>query len=132
MIKLFSILTSCLILIQSLNIDYKDIVQLDELIEHSKFHSEAYGDNFLSFIAKHYGDLKQEHNKQHQEEKKEHEQLPFNHQSCAHASVASVFIPVNIQLLKSEPITTKDSNFYYLELNSLFEKTSVFQPPKYA
>lgn len=132
MIKLFSILTSCLILIQSLNIDFKDIVQLDELIEHSKFHSEAYGDNFFSFIAKHYGELKQEHSKQHQEEKKEHEQLPFSHLSCVHASVASVLIQANIQLLKSEPVSTNSSNFYYEELYSLFEKTSIFQPPKLA
>jgi len=129
-IKLFSILTSCLILIQSLNIDFKDIVQLDELIEHSKFHSDTYGDNFFSFIAKHYGELKQTHSKQHQEEKKEHEQLPFNHQSCAHTSLASVLIQTNIHLLKNEPIIT--NNFYYQELYSLFEKTSVFQPPKYA
>ena len=119
-----------MILIQSFNIDFKDIVQLDELIEHSKFHSEAYGDNFFSFIAKHYGELKQEHNKQHQEEKKEHEQLPFNHQSCAHASVAFVLIQANIHLLKNEPIIT--NNFYYQELYSLFEKTSIFQPPKFA
>ena len=132
MIKFFSILTSYLILIQSLNIDFKDIVQLDELIEHSKFHSETYGDNFFSFIAKHYGELKQEHNQQHEEEEKEHEQLPFNHQSCAHASVASVLIQSSIQLIKSEPVTTNRSNFYYQELHSLFEKPSIFQPPQLA
>jgi hypothetical protein len=129
-IKLFSILTSCLILIQSLNIDFKDIVQLDELIAHSKFHSETYGDNFFSFIDKHYGELKQEHSIKHHEEKKEHEQLPFDHQSCVHTSVASILIQANIHLLKNEPIIA--NNFYYQELYSLFEKTSVFQPPKYA
>ncbi len=132
MIKLFSIATSCLILIQSLNIDINDIVQLDELIEHSNFHSEAYGDSFFSFIGKHYGELKQEHSKQHQEEKKEHEQLPFSHKSCAHASIDSVLIQTTFQLLKSEPITTNRSNFYYEELNSLFEKSSLFQPPQLA
>ena len=132
MIKLFSILTSFLILIQSVNIDFKDIVQLDELIAHSKFHSEAYGDNFFSFIAKHYGELKQEHSEQHQEEKKEHEQLPFNHQSSGQISIVSAIIQPHTQILNNKPITTKSSNFYYQELHSLFEKTSVFQPPKFA
>jgi len=132
MIKFFSLVTSCLILIQSLNINFNDIVQLDELIEHSKFHSEAYGDNFFLFIAKHYGELKQEHSKEHQEEKKKHEQLPFNHQSCAHSSIDFVSIIYDIPLLKSLPITTNSSNFYYQELYSLFEKSSVFEPPKLA
>jgi len=132
MIKFFSIVTSCLILIQSLNINFNDIVQLNGLIEHSKFHSKTYGDNFFSFIGKHYGELKQEHSKQHQEEKKKHEQLPFNHQSCAHSSIDLVSIIYDIPLLKSLPITTNSSNFYYLELYSLFEKTPVFEPPKLA
>ena len=132
MIKFFSIVTSCLILIQSLNINFNDIVQLDELIEHSKFHSETYGDNFFLFITKHYGELKQEHSKEHQEEKKKHEQLPFNQQSCAHSSIDFVSIIYDIPLLKSLPITTNSSNFYYQEFYSLFEKTSVFEPPKLA
>ena len=132
MLKISSILTACLVLIQSLNIDFNDIVQLDELIAHSKFHAETHGDNFLLFMVKHYGELKQEHNKQHQEEKKEHEQLPFNNQSSVHTALASVFTPTTIVVLKLEPIKTKRSLFYYQELHSLFEKSSVFQPPKYA
>jgi len=48
MSKLFAILLSFLILTQSLRIDYDDIIQMDELIEHAQFHKAEYGDNFLS------------------------------------------------------------------------------------
>ena len=68
MTKIGSIAISLLILFQSFNIHLDDVIELDELIEHAQFHSAEYGDNFFVFISKHYGELKAEHNQQHQEE----------------------------------------------------------------
>ena len=90
MSKLFSISLSLVILIQSLGISIADIAQIDEFIEHAQFHSEQHGDNVLVFISKHYGELKASHEKEHQEEKEDHEQLPFQHQS--HISLIPAFV----------------------------------------
>ena len=66
MIKLFSISLSFLILLQSFGISFNDLSQIDEFIEHAQFHSEQYGDNVFVFISKHYGELKTDHDKEHQ------------------------------------------------------------------
>ena len=63
MVKFVSIAASFLILIQSFNICISDLVDLSELIEHAKFHSEKYGDNLFVFLSKHYGELEADHNK---------------------------------------------------------------------
>ena len=81
-------------MLQSFGVHYDDIVQLDELIEHAQFHSEQYGDNMIVFLSKHYGELKADHQRDHQEEKKDHEKLPFNHSSTSHTCVADVFISI--------------------------------------
>ena len=68
---------SSLILLQSLNIHLNDLVEIDALIEHYGYHNKTYGDTFLEFVSKHYGELKTEHNQKHQEEQSDHEKLPF-------------------------------------------------------
>lgn len=130
MLKIASIAISFLILFQGFNIHMNDIVELDELIEHAQFHSQEYGDNFFVFISKHYGELKAEHNQKHQEEKQEHEELPFQHQ-CQNASL-SAFV---INDIPDYPIVNEMSlrgaaNHRYRASNSLFEKEGPFQPPR--
>ncbi len=66
-------------------------MQLDELIEHAQFHKQEYGDTFFVFPSKHYGELKAEHSKNHQEEQKDHEQLPF--QCHGHIITIIAFLP---------------------------------------
>lgn len=129
--KLFSILMSYMVLLQSFTIDLGDIAQFDELLEHASFHYQKYGDNFFVFVSKHYGELQNKHNKEHQEEKKEHEQLPFNHQSCSHYFMAFVLTTAHVPLLKLDPFMDTSPDFFYRESYSLFEKTDIFQPPKH-
>jgi len=128
MAKLASIVISSLILIQSFNMDLGDLVHIDDLLEHAEFHSEKYGDNFLVFISKHYGELQEEHNLDQQDEKKEHEELPFTHHCCS----AFVMNRFEIQVLKTEPVPDSTTNFHYLENYSSLEKCDIFQPPKQA
>ena len=116
-----------------MNIDFVDIVRFDELIEHARFHSEKYEDNFFTFISKHYGELKQDHNQEHQEEQPEHEKLPFEHQSCSqHAPSTYVLIPKQQTIAQPEEIGSNSNNFFYQETYSLFEQQQVFQPPQFA
>ncbi len=132
MFKLISILLSTLVLLQSARLDLADIVQFDELIEHARFHSEKYGDNFLVFLSKHYGELQQDHQQQHQEEQDEHKDLPFGHQSCQHAMAPFVLLGKSYPLLKASPSAPIAGQFHYQETYSSFEKFDIFQPPRYA
>ena len=107
-----------------------DIVQLDEFIEHAQFHSKQYGDNVLVFISKHYGELKAAHDKEHQEEKNDHEELPFqNH--CQLTSLVvfnintfndSIKTPVNLE--------SRSYNFHYQAPSSSLHTEGILQPPR--
>ncbi|MCK5443925.1 MAG: hypothetical protein KAJ23_18730 [Maribacter sp.] len=131
MAKLASIALSFLILTQSFNMDLGDLAHIDDLLEHAEFHSEKYGDNFLVFISKHYGELQEEHN-QDQDEKKEHEELPFIHHCCSHVFTALVLNKFEMQVLKTVPVADSTTNFHYLDNYSSLEKSDIFQPPQQA
>ena len=127
MSKVFAILFSSLILVQSLNISFEDFSKLNVLLEHAKFHQETYGDSFFEFLAEHYGENTFQDVNEHQE----HEELPFkHHQDCTHivfdfTAISHFFIENTQKNFTEIPI-----NFFYKESTSLFEKRSVFQPPK--
>ena len=132
MTKLVSIAVSLLILVQSFNIHWTDIVELDELIEHARFHAEEYGDNFFVFVSKHYGELKAEHNKQHQEEKEQHEQLPFQHQTQSASIYAFVLnTPLETVSLPEIGIYGPANYFYQASYHPLVQE-GLFQPPRSA
>lgn len=132
MTKLISITTSLLILFQSFNIHINDLVELDELFEHAQFHAEEYGDNFLVFLSKHYGELKAEHNEKHQEEQKEHEELPFQHH-CHSLSLSAFVINDLAPYTSHVEIASLDTgNFHYADSYSPLLGDGLFQPPRYA
>lgn len=132
MSKLFAILLSSLILMQSLRIDYDDIVQFDELIEHAQFHKVEYGDNFIVFISKHYGELKDDHNKNHQEEEKEHQGLPFQCHDHMLSITAFVIQECFLEIETIELLELNDSRFHYQSSQSTLHKKGLLQPPKFA
>ncbi len=132
MVKTFSIVVSFLVLFQSLNLDLGDLAHIDEFLEHAEYHSEKYGDNLFVFISKHYGELQVEHSQDHQEEQKEHEELPFMNHCCTHVFTAYVVSKIQLPLLKKDSIAAFTANFHYLDNYSFFEKSDIFQPPKQA
>ena len=128
--KLFSILLSSLIMLQSFGVHYDDIIQLDELIEHAEFHKAQYGDNMIVFLSKHYGDLKLEHQRDHQEEKKDHEKLPFNHSSSITSVANMVINPFKTELNQFEIVDFKVLNFHYQAPTSSIHTEGILQPPR--
>jgi hypothetical protein len=110
----------------------QDVFMLGRLVQHAEYHSENYGDDFFTFIEKHYGSQKAEHQKNHKEEKQEHEELPFQHISCHHISTDVVLIPFEMPILKAEINTLQSHSFRYQNLYASLEKFSIFQPPKFA
>ncbi len=132
MVKIASILVAFLLLFQSLNIHFDDIAELDELIEHAQFHANEHGDNFFVFISKHYGELKKDHEQQHQEEKEEHERLPFQHQSPTFFSPVFVLCQNGLNTDFVEEINYPAANYhYFMTYHSLYQDRP-FQPPRQA
>ncbi|MBA4745528.1 MAG: hypothetical protein H2058_09720 [Muricauda sp.] len=130
--KIITIGISLLILLQGANIHFKDLVELEQLVEHYQFHNEEYGDDFMIFVSKHYGELKADHSEKHQEEQKEHEKLPFQHQSqCAQPLVFVLGADDFIYSRSEIPVTTK-GNFHYQMSYSHIWGDNLFQPPKHA
>jgi len=130
MTKLFSIGTSFLILFQSFNIHLDDLVELDELIEHAQFHAEEHGDNFFVFVSKHYGELKAEHNKQHKEEKEQHEQLPFQNQYQTASLFVFVLNTISENQAVAETTPYKSTDFFYQASYLSLAQEGLFQPPR--
>ena len=129
MSKLLAIFYANLILFQSFNISFEDVSKLSALIEHATYHQNTYGDSFFDFLSEHYGDASVQHESEHSE----HHDLPFkhNHQSCAHLN--SSFTLQNFDFIPTHHTFIEiPFNFHYKESTSLFEKPTVFQPPKLA
>lgn len=131
MIKLCAIQIAFLILIQGVSFNFADLVQFDELIEHAQFHKEEYGDNFLVFLSKHYGELQAEHNQNHQEEAPDHEQLPLNQQLSPLLVLSPFIIDHQIHNDLTMDYTIQDEAlFHYSFSNSSLFSTGVFEPPR--
>ncbi len=123
---------SFLVFFQSVGLGISDIFMLKDLVEHAQFHSQEYGDDFFTFFEKHYGDLKAEHQKIHQDEKSQHDKLPFQHNSCNHLLAEVIVLGYEFPLGKKVVSYTANPHFYYQDLYSYLERTSIFQPPKIA
>ena len=132
MSKLFSILLSSVILLQSFGMHVDDLVQIDEFIEHAQFHSAQYGDNVLVFISKHYGELKEAHDQEHQEEREDHEQLPFRHHSHF-MSVIDFTLHTGVPDFNSLDFSEfRTFNFYYRASLSTLHLDGILQPPRHS
>lgn len=123
---------SFLVFFQGVGLGVSDVFMLTGFVEHAKFHSEEYGDDFFIFIEKHYGALKTEHHKTHQKEKSQHEKLPFQHNSFNHNLSEIVLINYEFALNRAISSFTTKHHFYYQDLYSFLERASIFQPPKIA
>ncbi|HXJ97228.1 MAG TPA: hypothetical protein VNJ50_00140 [Gelidibacter sp.] len=129
MSKLIAILYASLMLFQSLNISFEDVSKFSALFEHATFHEETYGDTFFDFLSEHYGLGSIEYGIDHSE----HKDLPFkhDHKTCCHVNTS--FIIQNFEFVASYTTFVQiPFVFFYKESTSLFEKSSVFQPPKFA
>ena len=106
--------------------------KLDELIEHSVFHSDEFGDSFFVFLSKHYGELKLEHTDDYQKGNEEHENLPFQQHQCQTASAYNLVLNhIDLDLQKEFFIDNDKVTFYSQNLYSSYYIEGDFQPPKF-
>lgn len=130
--KITATILSIVILIQGFNISCSDILNLNELVEHAQFHKKAYNDSFVTFLSKHYGDLKKEHAQKHQEEKEEHEKLPFQFDYHLVDFTKVTFHNLEIALYPTPVAMSKKTVFYYQDIYTSPDAIGIFQPPRFA
>jgi len=131
-IKLFSITFSFLIVFQSFNIHFGDIIKFNNFLEHAEMHSEKYGDDFFVFLSKHYGELKESHKEQHEKEEENHPPTPINHDCNSQIQSSFVLNSFILTIKNSNKEIEKSSIFYYQDKFSSFEKQKIFQPPQFS
>ncbi len=131
MIKVsISILLSALVLMQGLNLHLQDILELGALVEHMEYHQSSYGDDLYSFLEKHYGTKKTEHDGEEHQNGENHEKLPFKDKAC-HSSSSNMIVLTGSPMrnLTSDCILPR-SSFHYQESYSFLDQTDIFQPPR--
>lgn len=126
-----SLFLSFSILLQGLNFHISDMMELQILAKHLEEHQESYGDDIFTFFEKHYGELRNEHDKEDHKGSDEHEKLPFKHSACQPNLSVLINSPIGQDRnLDPTPIACAQ-NFYYLDNYSFLDQTDIFQPPKF-
>ena len=123
-----NILFALVILFQGMFL-YVDIsCETMELLEDYQIHKTKYGDDFETFLSKHFGKLRQKHQNQHKKEHQEHQ-----HHNTNEVHIQLEFVCFNdIEIVpQKEIIFSKKNNFHYKDLFSSFEKQKIFQPPRF-
>ncbi|THD66742.1 hypothetical protein E7Z59_13255 [Robertkochia marina] len=129
MYRFVSIVLSLMIALQSFHITLADVLGLDELIDHAQFHQEAYGDDLLSFITKHYGELQTDHMDSTDHE--EHDDLPFQHTFSHNHCPVALFAATDYSIILNETTPSQEDLFYRSFINNL-HTIPTFQPPRQA
>jgi hypothetical protein len=107
-----------------MNID--DLVKIPELYEHYKEHQIKDGDDFFSFINKHYGSKENSH---HSEDPDNHDDLPFHHNNH-HVCVDINFdLPPFYNIVFERPNHSRPS-FFYSDPITTFAVNTLYHPPK--
>lgn len=125
MIKTWSFVLSLTILLQSFSFDVSDFSKFSTLANHLSCHFDK-GDSFNDFIELHYGSISNSHENEH----KEHGELPFKHQHTdTHYQMAFVIFSPIYPIYQLD-IVTQRNNFTYKEPCTTLFIHNFFQPPK--
>ena len=125
MLKISAVILSFTILFQSFSLEIEDFNNLPVLVDHIASHLNE-GDSLAEFIALHYGS---ELNK-HEQEHKEHKELPFKHHHLeSHFQMVFILCVHNYPLPFSE-IKIDTNNFEYKEPITKSFINNFFQPPQ--
>ncbi len=120
-----------ILLAQGISFNSGELEKMDRLLEHAKFHKEKYGDNFAVFMDKHYGNQKDKHLGEHQEEQQEHQDLPFQPLAPLLIQNAILNDPAISNISSTEIITLQHENYFYEQLHTSLLVEEILQPPKF-
>jgi hypothetical protein len=128
--KISAFFLSLLFLLQGTYWNMDDISRIGVLMEHAQFHADAYGDSFFVFLSKHYGELQEDHNEMHDEEKSQHERLPFQGKCCVLVVADLPILAVNHSLPNTSVNCNASRNFHYQDNYASLSCFEIFQPPR--
>lgn len=128
--KLASFFLALLLLFQGTYWNMDDISRMGVLIEHAKLHSDAYGDNFWVFLSKHYGELQKEHDSNDHTGQSQHEDLPFQSNSCVLILANLTCLSANYTLTNTLANNTAPQNFHYQDNYASLDCFDIFEPPR--
>lgn len=118
---------------QSVHLNVNTLVSIDDFVSHMQLHQEAYGDTFIVFLSKHYGELRALHSKQQDHEQSDHERLPFNHCHQGHYAAPVVLLTAQEELVHVVSLTEiKEAHFRYTPPCSSAHLSGILQPPRYS
>ena len=130
-VKMFSILLSAMVLFQSLGLHSPDVFEMDVLLKHLSLHEKDFGDDLFSFLDKHYGLQKKEHDKEGHDGDR-HEPLPFQHEICKISSSTPVIIPNVIMIEDVLLLPSEEKPHFSNSQYSFLKQFDIFQPPRLA
>ena len=129
--KTVSIFLSLVLLVQGLSLNAAELEKLDDLLAHAQFHKERYGDDFAEFIDKHYGNQKAEHNREHQEEERDHQNLPLNHSNPLVLQPVFMPDPLMTDIRAALFPELEKEHFFYGQFYTSLIVTEILQPPQF-
>jgi hypothetical protein len=128
--RVLASILSVVMMFQSFGFSMEIVSKLSDVMEHAQFHQEEYGDDLLMFLSKHYGELMTDHQKQHQDEKEEHEKLPFKQLNLAPGGLSLILFSKGFEI--TAPITSDLETHLFLynsNFSSVFLDTQL-RPPR--
>ncbi len=129
--RLTALVLSFFLLLQGMDISVNDLLRLDDLLEHARYHRDQDGDSIWVFLARHYGHQGIDH--QHQGDgEQDHKKLPFQ---AGNSPFSQVIALVNTDYPKTvldspeTPQSTQNLE-YHKGFYDLLRLQRIFQPPR--
>lgn len=106
------------------------LLHWNELADHYQEHKAEYGDDFLNFVQKHFGEQKFEHHNESNGHSDIHDELPFGH---VHFDLASDWFNSEVLwVLKNTPKILNKAVFTYNWYYEFNYSKEYLDPPKFA
>ena len=119
-----------MILFQSLGLHASDFNRIDAMMRHLQRHEKDFGDNLFSFLDKHYGLQKDQHDKDGKHGTEDHEELPFKHKMCQISTTVQVVLPTLLGIDHLSPSIRKEAHHFVKTQYSFLDQHEIFQPPR--
>ena len=108
----------------------KDILEVDALFRHLEYHLSSEGDDLYSFLAKHYGSQKVDHEHKSQSDNQNHEKLPFKDKAHQNSNTVVMALTSNTSRDLVESTISSRSKFHHEDTYSYLQQKDFFQPPR--
>ncbi len=132
MLRISAFILSSLILIQSVVFSSTAVIEIASFVEHYNYHKQTEDDSLVEFVSLHYGELKNQHKKDHPEEHQDHQQLPLHNSNSTTILLALSLNSIDGNIFEISAFDSYLNNFRYTHGSSSFNPLDLLQPPRLA